>query len=90
MSFHHSPLNAERIQRVIYHLQIAGDAGLTTADLNEVCGSTRASSDISEARAALEEKNAPIYIRTDYVGTNGNGRRVFRYTLQEYPVEKDV
>lgn len=82
-NFHHGHLDDERIQRVLRALRDAHDAGLTTIQLGDITGSTRASSDVSEARAALREVNSPYEIQTDYVGLSPSGRRVFRYRLVE-------
>jgi hypothetical protein len=74
-TFHHSPITADRIQRVITALKAAGPDGLTTLALNEATGSTRSSSDASETRAC----GVPIVCQ--YQGKSANGRRVYRYKL---------
>lgn len=75
--FHASPLTSDRIQRV---LTVLRQRPATTLELNELCGSTRASSDVSECRA-----NGCV-INAEYVGTNETGRRVYRYHLVSEPV----
>lgn len=79
-TFHHSPLSSDRIQRVLAALADA-PLGLTTLELNAATGSTRASSDVSEANAALREAGELHRIECEFVGTNENGRRVHRYRL---------
>jgi hypothetical protein len=74
-TFHHASADSERIQRVVNALRRAGDAGLTPIQLNDLCGSTRASSDVSEARAA------GFNIFCQYVGKSESGRKVHRYHL---------
>ena len=80
-TFHHASIDSDRIQRIIKALSDAGRSGLTTIQLNDICGSTRASSDVSEVRSC------GIPIRCKYEGQTDSGRRVFRYRLvsQEQP-----
>lgn len=76
-TFHHASIDSDRIQRIVEALRGAGNAGLTTIQLNDICGSTRASSDVSEARAC----GYPI--ECQYQGKSESGRRVHRYRLVE-------
>ena len=71
-----SPINSSRIQKPLNALREAGSRGLTPIELNEICQSTRASSDISE----LRQHGIPI--EKHYEGESASGRRVFRYRLQ--------
>lgn len=74
-TFHHAPLESDRIQRVITALRQAGEAGVTTMGLKELCNSTRAASDVSEARAC------GVPIRCEYAGQSVTGRKIYRYRL---------
>ena len=74
-TFHHAQADSDRIQRIVNALREAGQAGLTTIQLNYNCGSTRASSDVSEARAC----GYPI--QCHYQGQTESGRKIYRYTL---------
>jgi hypothetical protein len=72
-----SPLNSYRIQKPLAALRAAGHRGLTPLELNQQCGSTRASSDLSELR-----QNG-FNIEKTFDGTTEAGRKVWRYVLQE-------
>ena len=74
-TFHHAQLDSSRIQRIITALRNAGSAGCTTMDLNQLCNSTRASSDVSEARSC------GVAIDCEYMGLSDAGRKVYRYRL---------
>ncbi len=80
-TFHASPLSSQRMQKLLAALR---SGPCTTMKLNELCQSTRASSDVSEARA-----NGAI-IACTYLGTNENGRRVHLYTLISEPTQENL
>lgn len=73
-----SPINSDRLQKPLNALREAGSRGLTPIELNRICASTRASSDISE----LRQNGIPI--EKSYEGESANGRKVWRYRLVEY------
>lgn len=77
MSFHKSPLSADRLQKALRALQAAGERGLTTRQGNELCESTRFASDASELRA----NGVPVVC--EYERETANGRKVWRYRLVE-------
>jgi hypothetical protein len=77
MSFHKSPLSAERMQKLLFFLRGRGATGATTLDINEHCASTRASSDVSELRANGQR------VVMAYEGKTANGRKLHRYFLIE-------
>jgi hypothetical protein len=70
-----SPITSDRLQKPLAALRAAGRDGLTPIELNRICQSTRASSDLSELR------QHGILIEKEYVGKSVGGRRVFRYRL---------
>lgn len=74
-----SPITSDRIQKPLAALKSAGERGLTPIELNQICNSTRASSDLSE----LRQHGIPI--EKSYDGTSQNGRRVYRYRLAATP-----
>jgi hypothetical protein len=76
-TFHHSPLTSPRMVKLIAFLHERGASGATTLEICQACCSTRASSDVSEARA-----NGVRFVEK-FEGTNENGRRVTRYFLAE-------
>ena len=78
-TFHHSGIDSSRIQRIVQALRGASHWGMTTLELNESCGSTRASSDVSEARAC------GMPIECEYHGKSANGRKIYRYFLRQTP-----
>ena len=78
MSFHHATTDSDRIRRIWAALRHSKEAGMTTAELNLACGSTRASSDVSEARAN------GIDIVCRYIGLTKSGRRLHKYWLKEF------
>ena len=78
MSFHFSPISSDRCQRLLAALRDA-PLGMTTMQINNATQSTRASSDVSELRAN------GYGVEAEYVGTNTNGRRVYRYRLTSEP-----
>ena len=69
-----SPLTSDRLQKPLNALRLAGSKGLTPIELNQLCNSTRASSDVSELR------QHGIEVDKTYVG-KVNGRMVYRYRL---------
>lgn len=75
-TFHHAGLNSSRIQAVWRALRNAKRRGLTTLRLGQICGSTRPSSDISEARAS----GIPI-APAQYLGMSEKGKKIYRYFL---------
>ena len=76
---HASPLESQRLQRILAVLRERGSRGCTTMTLNELCGSTRASSDVSEARSR------GCIITAIYEGKTDNNRRCYRYVLVSEP-----
>jgi hypothetical protein len=70
-----SPMTSNRLQKMMGALRAAGTNGITPIELNNVCQSTRASSDISELR-----QNG-VAIEKHWVGFSDNGRRVYSYKL---------
>ena len=80
MSFHASPLQSSRMQRLLTFLRARGSQGATTLEINERCDSTRASSDVSELRAN------GLRVVASYEGKTESGRRVHRYALREDPI----
>jgi len=74
-TFHHSPIDSNRIRKIVDALLCAGKDGATTMELNRVCNSTRASSDVSEARAC------GVKIECRYEGKTHSGRKIYRYFL---------
>jgi hypothetical protein len=80
-TFHAASIKSDRIQRVIKALQQAGRRGLTTLKLGKLCGSTRPSSDKSEANQALRKAGDDRYISCRYVGKTENNRRLHVYKL---------
>jgi Helix-turn-helix domain len=74
---HAASKDSERIQRIVMALRAAGSAGLTPFQLNQQCGSTRASSDVSECR------HVGYNIRATYERETEAGRRVWRYRIVE-------
>ena len=79
-TFHHSSLESPRIQKLLAFLKERGQQGATTMEIAVNCASTRPASDVSELRAC------GIEVQTDFVGTNANGRKVFKYSLWQ-PVD---
>ena len=75
-----SPLTSHRLQKPLKALQ-SHPNGLTPLELNQICQSTRASSDLSELR-----ENGIQIIKT-YEGMSPNGRKVYRYRLAHSPDE---
>lgn len=73
---HNAKASSDRIQRVLRALSQAGSTGITTIQINELCNSTRASSDVSEARAATG-----LVLPCRYDGLGTTGRRVYRYFI---------
>jgi hypothetical protein len=51
------------------------DIGRTPIEINAICGTTRASSDVSELR-----QNG-VDIEKEFLGTTPSGRKVFAYRL---------
>lgn len=68
---------SERLQRVYTLLHRQGKRGSTTAEINHLCQSTRASSDVSDLRRSLTDKA----IVCQFEGHSPNGRKVHRYTM---------
>ena len=77
MSFHKSPLHAERMQKLLTFLRERGQHGATTLEINEHCSSTRASSDVSELRAN------GVRVVMSYEGKTESGRKIHRYAIVE-------
>ena len=69
-----SPLNSDRLQKMMAALRSAPN-GLTPLELNQICGSTRSSSDISEIR------QWGIPIEKTWQRYSASGRRVYSYKL---------
>lgn len=84
MSNHHSDLKCDRLQRLMTALEQAGTGGLTTMQLNEICSSTRSSSDVSELRAC------GVAVVCEYCGLTDNGRRLHKYYLAQYAPKDSV
>ena len=78
-TFHHSGIDSSRIQRIVQALRGAGETGMSTMDLAVACGTTRASSDVSEAKAC------GMPIECEYHGKSANGRKIYRYFLRQTP-----
>lgn len=76
-TFHHSSLESPRLKKLLAFLRDRGAAGATTLEICQHCTTTRASSDVSEARAC------GVAIVDKFEGTNENGRKIFRYILAE-------
>ena len=76
-TFHHSTLDSPRLAKLLAFLRERGAQGATTLEICQHCCSTRASSDVSEARA-----NGVKFVEK-YEGQNENGRRITRYFLAE-------
>jgi len=72
-----SPLASSRIQKPLAALRAAGLRGLTPIEINAQCGSTRATSDLSEL------KQWGFNIEKTFDGTTEAGRKVWRYVLIE-------
>ncbi len=68
-------MKSDRIQKPLQALLAAGERGLTPIELNNICGSTRASSDLSELR------QHGIAITKKFDGKSANGRMVYRYSI---------
>jgi hypothetical protein len=79
-----SPLSSDRLQKCLAALRGAGEQGITPIELNNQCGSTRATSDVSE----LRQHGIPI--EKNYVGITANKRRLFRYKLACTPDEAEI
>jgi hypothetical protein len=77
-TFHHSSLDSPRLAKLLAFLRERGASGATTLELCQACCSTRASSDVSEARAC------GVRFVEKYEGKNSNGRRITRYFLAEF------
>jgi hypothetical protein len=69
-----SPLNSDRLQKMMAALKSVPN-GLTPIELNRICDSTRASSDISE----LRQNGVPI--EKTWQGYSASGRRVYSYRI---------
>lgn len=78
MSFHAATLESNRVQKLLSLLRAVREKGATTLQINEACGSTRASSDVSELRA----NGVAVVCRHDH--TTDSGRRVHRFWLEEF------
>jgi len=70
-----SPMTSDRLQKMLNALRGAGKDGITPIELNNICQSTRASSDISE----LRQNGVPI--EKHWQGYSASGRRVYSYRL---------
>ena len=90
MSFHVSPFESDRLQRILKALR-NHPSGLTTMLLNQYCDSTRASSDVSEINYWLRWRGEPE-IECTYVGTNITGRKVhlYKYVAPSSPLLEPV
>lgn len=67
------PSRSERLARALDFVRSAGPIGCTTAEIQSYTGSMAPATDVSELRAA------GYLIECRCEGTNGNGRRVYRY-----------
>lgn len=67
--------STERLSRALRVLQ-AHPGGMTTAELQSWTGSMAPATDVSELR------QSGWRIKCKCEGVNGNGRRVYRYTLE--------
>ena len=76
-TFHHSTLESPRLAKLLTFLRERGASGATTMQICHACQTTRASSDVSEARAC------GVKFVEKYEGLNQNGRKVTRYFLAE-------
>ena len=68
-----SPLTSPRMVKLLAALD--SDIGRTPIEINTICGTTRASSDVSELR-----QNG-VAIEKEFRGTTPTGRKVFAYRL---------
>lgn len=73
---HAAKPDSQRLTRLMDLLRQRGDAGVTTLEINHLCDSTRASSDVSELRHATG-----AIVECRYIGQTGNGRRLHSYRL---------
>jgi hypothetical protein len=80
-TFHNAGLKSDRIQRVLKVLKEM-KLGLTTMLIGRICHSTRPSSDISEANAALRQSGSKRWISCEYRGLSANGRKMYNYRLE--------
>ena len=77
-SFHHGSLETPRLKKLLDYLRLRGTQGATTMDIALACATTRASSDVSEARA----NGVEIMVIDE--GLNENGRRITRFILRSH------
>lgn len=77
-TFHHGDLNSPRIAKLLAFLKERGKQGATSIEISDVCCTPRSASDVSELRAN------GIGVTCRHESTSEAGRRIYRYTLDEF------